>query len=61
MVAHTCRCIGTFVMSGLENKFKSQPSKYYFQVEILKEFGNLQKQKLDKMLCFKNLKAWKRF
>ena len=45
MFAHTCRCIGTFVMSGYENKFKYQSLKYYFQVVVQKEFKNLQKQK----------------
>ena len=62
MFAHTCRCIDTFVMSGLKNKFKSQSLKYCFQVVFFKkEYENLQKQKLDKMPCFQNPKAWKMF
>ena len=52
-----CRCIGTFVMSGLKNKFKSQSSKYYYQEVVSKELENLQKQKLDKISCCQTPKA----
>ena len=61
MFAHTWCCIDTFVMSGLKNKFKSQSLKYCFQVVFKKEYENLQKQKLDKMLVLKIQRLGKGF
>ena len=56
-----CRYNGTFVMSGLESKFKSQSSKYYFSSSGLKRIWKHAKIKVRQDALFLKSKGLERF